>query len=310
MSRSTLRLAQHLGLRRGHGALSLPVYGRAHQRIFGAAYSSLSREPSEGQSAIVTGSARGIGKAIALRLAADGYDVCVNDLGAHRAACDDLVGEIRGMGRRACTAVADVTKRDEVEDMIQTSVRELGPLRTMVANAGIVQVRSLLDLSEDEVRRMLDVNVVGVHNCFAAAAKQLISQEDCAPDRPGKLLAASSIVGFKAFPLMGHYSASKWAVRGLVEAYAMDMGKRHITVNAYAPGIVDTRMWRIIDEGVSTVTELKKGEVMGTLAHSMTALDRVSVPEDVAKMASFLASSDSDFVTGQTLLVDGGIVFT
>ncbi|KAI1758115.1 hypothetical protein F4782DRAFT_536760 [Xylaria castorea] len=302
-------------MRRSYWAKPLPTCSttpasRLNRQTIGATYSSLSRESMEGTSVVVTGSSRGIGKAIALRLAADGYNVCVNDLGNNQTGCDEVVKEIRGMGRKACTAIADVTKRDEVKDMIQTSVRELGPLRTMIANAGIVQVAQLLEISEEDFRRMFDINVLGVHNCLAEAAKQLISQGDCRPDRPGKLLAASSIAGFRSFHLLPHYSASKWAVRGLMEAYAMDLAKHNITVNAYAPGIVGTNMWEVISDGVHGTMGLERGKVTDTFAHNMTALDRVSVPEDVAKLVSFLASSDSDFVTGQTQLVDGGIVFT
>ncbi|KAI0811707.1 hypothetical protein GGR55DRAFT_688311 [Xylaria sp. FL0064] len=263
-----------------------------------------------GKHAIITGSSRGIGKAIALRLAADGYNVCVNDLGANRAGCEEVAKEIRGMGRKACVAVADVTSREEVKGMIETSVRELGPLNTMIANAGIVQVKHVLEVSDEDFKHMFDVNVFGLQNCLSEAAKQLISQGNCQPDRPGKLLAAASIVAFKSFPLMPHYSASKWAVRGLIQAFAMELAKNNITVNAYAPGIVETAMWDKIDAAIEERTGLDKGEVTEKFAREMSALVRVSIPEDVAKLVSFLASSDSDFVTGQTQLVDGGIIFT
>ncbi|KAI1268115.1 hypothetical protein F5Y18DRAFT_377467 [Xylariaceae sp. FL1019] len=273
-------------------------------------YSSLSRKPIEDKSVIITGSSRGIGKAIALRLANDGYNVCVNDLGANEAGCDALVDEIRGMGRKAVTAVADVTDRSQVKDMIQTSVRKLGPLNTMIANAGIAQVKQLLEVTDRDFQRMFEVNVFGVQNCFSEAAKQMISQGNCAPDAPGKLIAAASIVAFKPFAMLPHYSASKWAVRGLTQAYAMDLAEHNITVNAYAPGIVGTAMWELIDAGVAEKKGLRRGEVMEKMVHELTALGRVSVPEDVAKLVSFLAGSDSDFVTGQTQLVDGGIIYT
>ncbi|KAI1166218.1 hypothetical protein F5B18DRAFT_96661 [Nemania serpens] len=318
MNRSALRVVQHAGLRcntqraRSHPLFcnSATLTGLVNRQKRGATYSSLSRQSSEGKSVIITGSSRGIGKAIALRLAADGYNVCITDVSANQAACNEVAEEIRSMGRKACTVAADVTKRDEVKEMIQTSVRELGPLNTMIANAGIVQVGQVLEVSEQDFERLFAVNVFGVQNCLAEAAKQLISQGNCQPDSPGKLLAASSIVGFKAFSLLPHYSASKWAIRGLIEAYAMALAKQHITANAYAPGIVGTVMWDILDDGISKITGWEKGGVTGKLAHEMTALDRVSVPEDVAKLVSFLASSDSDFITGQTQLVDGGIIFT
>jgi NAD(P)-dependent dehydrogenase (short-subunit alcohol dehydrogenase family) len=183
-------------------------------------------------------------------------------------------------------------------------------IATRIANAGIAQVKQLLDLTEQDFQRMFDVNVFGVQNCFAEAAKQLISQGDCRPERPGKLIAAASIVAFKPFVMLPHYSASKWAVRGLTQAYAMELAEHNITVNAYAPGIVGTAMWELIDAGVAEKKGLQKGEVIKKMVHELTALGRVSVPEDVAKLVSFLASSDSDFVTGQTQIVDGGIVYT
>jgi NAD(P)-dependent dehydrogenase (short-subunit alcohol dehydrogenase family) len=162
---------------------------------------------------------------------------------------------------------------------------------------------------------MFAVNVSGVQNCYAEAAKQMISQGTCKPDAPGKILGAASIVAFKPFPLLSHYSASKWAVRGLTQAYAMELAEHNITVNAYAPGIVGTGMWELIDEGLARKKalaggEIRKGAVMEKMVAELTALGRVSVPEDVANLVSFLCSSDSDFVTGQTQVVDGGIIFT
>ncbi|KAI0163999.1 hypothetical protein GGR57DRAFT_452032 [Xylariaceae sp. FL1272] len=181
---------------------------------------------------------------------------------------------------------------------------------TRIANAGIAQVKQLLEVTDRDFQRMFEVNVFGVQNCFAEAAKQMISQGNCKPDDPGKLIAASSIVAFKPFAMLPHYSASKWAVRGLTQAYAMDLAEHHITVNAYAPGIVGTAMWELIDAGVAEKQGLRKGEVIKKMVRELTALGRVSVPEDVAKLVSFLASSDSDFVTGQTQLVDGGIIYS
>ncbi|KAG8157909.1 hypothetical protein KVR01_012181 [Diaporthe batatas] len=277
-----------------------------------AAPAELLRKKVDGKNVIITGSARGIGKSIALRLASDGYNVCINDIPALESSADEVVKEITSMGRKACTAVGDVTKRSDVKDVIQKSVKELGPLHTMIANAGIAQVKALLDLTEEDFSRMFSVNVHGVQNCYAEAAKQMISQGTCKPDAPGKIIGASSIVGFKPFALLSHYSASKWAVRGLTQAYAMELAEHNITVNAYAPGIVGTGMWELIDEGLAKKQgrEVKKGAMMDKMVSELTALGRVSVPEDVAKLVSFLCSSDSDFVTGQTQIVDGGIIFT
>ena len=127
-----------------------------------------------------------IGKSIALRLAQDGYDVCINDIPANQAGIDEVVKEIQSTGRKATGFVADISVLSEVEKLVQHSVNELGPLDTMIANAGIAQVKALLELTEQDLRRMFEVNVYGVYNCYASAAKQMIKQGS-----GGKLLAAA-----------------------------------------------------------------------------------------------------------------------
>ncbi|EUC30204.1 hypothetical protein COCCADRAFT_104471 [Bipolaris zeicola 26-R-13] len=257
------------------------------------------------KTAIVTGSARGIGKAIALRLANDGYDVCINDIAANKSEAEQVAKEIRDIGRKSVVHTADVSNLSEVQSLVQASVSELGPLNTMVANAGIAQVKGLLDLTEQDFKRMFEVNVYGVYNCYSTAAKQMISQ-----GTGGKILGAASIVAFRPFPLLSHYSASKYAVRGLTQAFAMEMAQHKITVNAYAPGIVGTAMWELIDEKLGELTGAKKGETIKKYTQDLIALGRTSVPEDVSSTVSFLCSKDSDYMTGQTIVIDGGIIFT
>ena len=138
--------------------------------------------------AIVTGSSRGIGKAIAIRIAQDGYDVCVNDIPANSAGCDEVVKEIEALGRKAIAVTADVSKLSEVEQMCATTAEKLGPLNTMIANAGIAQVKPLLELTEQDFETMFRVNVFGVQNCYQAAAKQMIKQGNLSADSPGRLI--------------------------------------------------------------------------------------------------------------------------
>ncbi len=274
--------------------------------------------PSSDRVAIVTGAARGIGRAIALRLARDGYSITASDLPAQQPQLDSLVDEIASLGTavRAHAHAADVTSPAEVGALVRSSASALGPLDTMVANAGIAQVKPLLELTPADFTRMLEVNVAGVHYCFQAAARQMIAQqqEESNPGgdaiRGGKLIAAASIVAFKPFALLGHYSASKWAVRGLSQVYAMELARHRITANAYAPGIVDTSMWELIDDGLGHHHGRAKGESIRKYSDELIALGRTSVPEDVAGLVSFLASRDADYVTGQTYVVDGGIIYT
>lgn len=207
---------------------------------------------------------------------------------------------------------ADVSSLASVESLIAASVQALGPLTVMIANAGIAQVAPSLEISDADAHRMFDVNFFGVWNCYTAAARQMISQGAVPQSSTGyKILGAASIVSFKPFPLLAHYSASKWAVRGFTQVFAMEMAKHQIAVNAYAPGIVDTSMWELIDEKLGAAEGRAKGESLTKYSTDLTAMGRASTPDDVAKVVGgFLCGQDSSFVTGQTIVVDGGIVFT
>lgn len=254
------------------------------------------------------------GESIARRLAAEGYAVCVNDVSANKKGVDSLVSELQKQygEKSAVGVVADVTKPAEVQDMIKQSVDALGPLTIMVANAGIAQVQPILEISDEDAHKMFEVNFFGVWNCYTHAARQMIKQGAVPEDSTGyKIIGCASIVAFKPFPLLSHYSASKWAVRGLTQVFAMEMARHKINVNAYAPGIVGTSMWELIDEKLGEIEGRPKGETVKKYATDLTAMGRVSVPDDVGKVVGgFLAGKDAEFVTGQTIVVDGGIVFT
>lgn len=257
-----------------------------------------------GSVALVTGSARGIGKAIAARLAQDGHDIALNDVPANADLLEATAEEIRATGRTVSTTIADVSNAEQVTAMVAKVVADQGALNVMVANAGIARVTSLLDISVDEWDQVMAVNVRGTFLSYQAAAKQMIAQGG-----GGKIIGAASIVAFRPFALLAHYSASKWAVRGLTQAAAMEFAKHKITVNAYCPGIVGTAMWDLIDEKLAKEEGLQRGEALKKYSEAIL-MGRVSEPEDVAKLVSYLASSDSDYMTGQSVLIDGGIQFS
>lgn len=200
-----------------------------------------------------------------------------------------------------------------VTDLVTEAVSRLGPLTLMVANAGIAPVQPALSVSEKDIEEIFNVNVKGAFNCYTQAARQMIAQGDpqmCAGINRYKIVGCSSIAGFKGLPTLGLYSASKFAVRGLTQSLAAEMARHNITVNAYAPGVVTTGMWDEVDETMGQLEGRAKGDSLKLYSKSI-ALGRAGVPEDVAGLVGgFLASKDSDYVTGQTILVDGGIFFT
>lgn len=254
--------------------------------------------------ALVTGAARGIGRGIALQLASDGLDVAVNDIEANAEQLKEVAEEIRAEGVGTATITADVSDAESVEKMVKGVADELGKLDVMVANAGIAQVEPLLDITPEDWDTMMSVNLRGIFLCYQAAARQMIEQ-----GRGGKIIGAASIVAYRPFPLLGHYSASKWGVRGLTQAAAMEWAQYGITVNAYCPGIVGTAMWDLIDEKLAEHEGLQKGQAIEKYS-DLIHLGRVSVPEDVAHYVSYLASGGSDYMTGQSVMIDGGIQFS
>ncbi|KAG2050424.1 NAD-binding protein [Suillus hirtellus] len=187
--------------------------------------------------AIVTGASQGIGRAIALRLADDGFDIALNDIATKSIELDVVASDINGKGRRTIVVPADVSVEDEVKDMIATTVRVLGGVNVMIANAGIITFGSVLDADVESFDATFSVNVRGTLLCYKHAARQMIEQ-----GRGGRIIGASSIVGKKSAKDFIAYSSSKFAVRGLTQAAAMELGPHGITVNCYAPGPIQTEM--------------------------------------------------------------------
>ena len=254
-----------------------------------------------GKVALVTGAGQGIGRAIALRLAREGADIAVVDV--NEARMNAVAEEVRKLGRKSTTFKADVTRRESVFAAVEHAEKALGGFDIMVNNAGIAQVQPLLDVTPAEAERILKVNVEGVLWGIQAAAKKFKSRK-----QKGKIISASSIAGHDGFGMLGVYSATKFAVRALTQAAARELASDGITVNAYAPGIVGTDMWVEIDKRFAELTGTPVGATYKKYVEGI-ALGRAETPEDVAGLVSYLAGPDSDYMTGQTPLIDGGIVY-
>ena len=260
----------------------------------------MSDNQSNNKVALVTGAAMGIGKAIAERLASDGFAVAINDINLDAARETEQL--LRDRGVRATAVAADVSNRDQVFAMAEKTVADLGRLDVMVSNAGIVQVDPILAITEEAFDKLYAINVKSVLWCAQAAAQQMMAQGD-----GGKIINAASAAAHTSTPLLGVYGSSKFAVRALTQVMAQEFAPHGITVNSYCPGIVDTGMWDIIDGRAAEVLNIPVG-AMKQKALDGIALGRLQTPQDVANFVSFLASADADYITGQNMLTDGGMV--
>ncbi len=251
-----------------------------------------------GKSAIVTGAGRGIGKATALRFAREGADVLVPDLDL--ASSQAAAKEIQALGRKGVPMQMDVTRMADIHRMVETAVREFGKIDILVNNAGIVIVRDLLELTEAEWDRTMDVNAKAVFFCLQAVAREMVKR------KTGVILNASSISGRVGRPMLVDYCASKFAVVAITQSAALALAPHGIRVNAVAPGIVDTDMWVKIDREWGTLAGKPPWEMKRTRVEAIP-LGRIETPEDVANLYTFLASDEASYITGQTYNVCGGL---
>ena len=256
---------------------------------------------SQTKVALVTGSGQGIGRAIALRLAEAGFDIAVVDV--NEAKINSVVAEITAMGRRATIFKADVSKRDDVYAAVDHAAETLGGFDVIVNNAGIALIGPIANITPEEVDRIFKINIEGVLWGIQAAGAKFKPLK-----QKGKIINACSIAGHDGFAMLGAYSATKFAVRGLTQAAAKEYASEGVTVNAYCPGIVGTDMWVTIDKRFSEVTGAAVGETYKKFVDGI-ALGRAETPEDVAALVAFLSSPDSDYITGQSIITDGGLVY-
>ncbi|MCW6509306.1 glucose 1-dehydrogenase [Lichenifustis flavocetrariae] len=253
----------------------------------------------DGARVLITGGGRGIGAAMARGLAEAGAKVAVADIDGGLA--EATAGAIGGA---AFPLRIDVRDRTSVRDAVAACVARLGGLDVMFNNAGIAQVRNFLDITEEDFRTVMDVNALGVLIGMQEAIRQMRLQ-----GTGGSIVNTASIAGKQGYEPLAHYCASKFAVVALTQAAARAFGKDNIRVNAICPGVVDTAMWRLIDKGFQDNGLSKTENEAFTTFASGAVLGRPSKAEDLVGVARFLASPESAFMTGQTLLVDGGMVF-
>ena len=238
--------------------------------------------------ALVTGASRGIGKAIALKLAQDGHHVVVNYSGNVEKA-NEVVEEIKKMGQQAIALQCDVSDHEAVKAMVNQVIEHFGAIDIIVNNAGITKDTLMMRMKPEDFKSVIDTNLLGVFNVVQASTRQLLKQKS------GKIINLSSIVGSIGNAGQANYVASKAGVEGLTKTFARELASRGITVNAVAPGFIVSDMTDKLSE------DIKSGML------SQIPLNHFGAPEDIANVVSFLASEQANYITGQTIHVNGGM---
>ena len=239
--------------------------------------------------AIITGGGRGIGKAIALKLAEAGADIVINYRNSEKEAIE-LVNEIEAKGAQALLVQADISSFEQCDKLIKSAQDRFGKIDILVNNAGITKDTLLLRMKEEDFDKVIQTNLKGTFNCIKHCSAVMLRQ------KYGRIINISSVIGLVGNAGQANYAASKAGIIGLTKAVAKELGSRGITVNAVAPGFIDTDMTEILSEKI-------KDSLMDNIP-----LKRLGNPSDVANLVAFLASDEAGYITGQVINVDGGMV--
>lgn len=243
----------------------------------------------KGKTAVVTGGSRGIGKAIAMKLAALGANIVIN-YNSNSASVDQVIKDIEELGVNAVKIQGDVSKFEDAEKIIKTAVSEFGSLDILVNNAGITRDGLILRMKEEDFDKVIDVNLKGTFNCTRHASQIMLKQKS------GRIINIASVVGIAGNAGQANYAAAKAGIIGITKSAARELASRGITVNAVAPGYIDTDMTHVLPEKT-------KEAILGSIP-----LKKMGKPEDVAEAVAFLASDSASYITGHILNVDGGMV--
>ncbi|MCT1226488.1 acetoin reductase [Lactococcus lactis] len=254
-----------------------------------------------GKLAIITGSGQGIGEGIAHRLAADGFAIAVADINPQTS--KKVAKVLINKGFEAKDYVVDVANRSAVFKLVAQAAEDFGELAVFVNNAGIAFIDSIVDSDSEKIERLFDVNIKGTYWGIQAAATQFKKQ-----GHGGRIINAASLASVEGSALQSAYSASKFAVRGLTQSAAKELAKDHITVNAYNPGIVRTAMRDTIDKKTAQIKGISIEEQQQNCLNEIY-LGREGKQEDVAEVVAWFASDAAEYITGQSILVDGGMRF-
>ena len=243
-----------------------------------------------GQVALVTGSRRGLGKAIAMQLAHAGADIVINDIAPWQEEAEATAAEIRALGRRAIALCGDVSKSEEATQLIESAWTEMGKIDILVNNAGITRDNLLIRMSDDEWQSVININLSGAFYCTRAVAKRMMKA------RYGRIINMASVIGLMGNAGQANYAASKAGIIGMTKANAKELAARQITVNAIAPGFIISPMTDKLNE------ETRQQYIAGI------PLNRFGTAEDVAAAVLFYASPLAAYTTGHVLNIDGGLV--